>query len=537
MYYFDTLSMARAALDHSIGNDLDSVAAYFDKGNKLPDVLSKTKGILDLPPNLLAELGAYCNQDVDLTWEIFQEMLPEYPEDELHLIDLTIRAFTEPLIQVDKPMVQAELRSVLSKNGRLMRRVKVDLGAADIKETRIILRSDDKLATAFRDLGYEPPMKTTKKGNVKPAFAKADLEFQAWLAHPDQVVREICEARQNVKSNIAETRARRLLSHADPALPIMLNYCRAHTFRWSGGDKLNPQNFPRIGDLKNPRSGRLRKALRAPKGQKMIIVDSSQIEARMTAWVAEQQDLLDIFRKSDRGEGRDPYCHMGDKIYGYEVHKKKHPKERFVGKVAVLGLGYNMGAPKFQYTLEAGLMGPSVLISMQESNQAVTAYRQANNKIVSFWKFMDQRLSGMLLGHEYEWRDGLAVFHSAGVDMPNGLTLWYPELEGRENPYSGGYNNFSYFNGQFRSHIYGGLFTENFVQSLARSVVAEQMLRIAEKYRVVMMSHDEVVYLAPTRQAKRAFEYGLEAMRIAPDWCSDIPLNAEGQYEQFYSKS
>lgn len=541
-FYFDTMSMARALLDHTIGVSLDEVCEYFGIGNKITGVLEQTKGLRTLPPELLKELGRYCatdvESDVNLTWDIFREhLLPEYPEDELRLIDLTIRAFVEPVLQVNKPLVEKELKDIRAKQKRLMNRVKKVFGAKDLDTVATVLRSDNKLATVFRNLGYPPPMKTTPKGTVKPAFAKTDLDFIDLQKHPEKVVRDICEARLTVKSNIIETRAVRLLDHADPALPVMLNYCRAHTFRWSGGDKLNPQNFPRIKDIKDPKDGRLRKALTAPKGYKLVIVDSSQIEARVLAWCAGQTDLLEAFLQSDKGIGRDPYCIMADSFYGREIDKKRDPLERFVGKVAVLGLGYGMGWEKFQHTLEAGAMGPSVIIDPETAIAAVQAYRRQNRHIKLFWKLMEWHLERMLASDEIEWKDGLAIFHEDGVDMPNGLTLWYPELEGQTNAWTGKTGNFSYQNGYKRSKIYGGLFAENFVQSLARIIVGEQMLRIAERYRVVMMTHDEVVYLAKNREAKKAFEFGLDALRTTPEWCSDLPLNAEGYIGSFYCKT
>ena len=542
-FYFDTMSMARALLDHTIGVGLDEVAEQYEMGNKIKGVLEQTKGLRELPPWLMKELGRYCatdkESDVNLTWNIFRVMMDQegYPEDELRLIDLTIRAFVEPVLQVNKPMVEEELKDVRAKQKRLMNRVKKDLGTKDLDETAIILRSDNKLAAKFRELGYPPPMKTMPSGKVKPAFAKVDLGFIDFQKHPEKVVRDICEARLTVKSNIAETRAIRLLDHADPALPIMLNYCRAHTFRWSGGDKLNPQNFQRISDINDPKNGRLRKSLTAPYGYKLVIVDSSQIEARVLAWCAGQTDLLASFLASDQGTGQDPYCMMASVIYGREIDKKKDWMERFVGKVAVLGLGYGMGWEKFMNTLESGAMGPSVSLDPAAALAAVNAYRRQNRRIKLFWKAMEWHLEQMLCGQEVDWEDGTARFHQDGVDMPNGLTLWYPELEGTQNPWTGKTGNFSYKNGYKRSKIYGGLFAENFTQALARIIVGWQMLKIAERYRVVMMTHDEVVYLAKNREANKAFEFGLEALRIAPSWCKDLPLNAEGYVGDFYCKT
>ena len=84
--------------------------------------------------------------------------------------------------------------------------------------------------------------------------------------------------------------------------------------------------------------------------------------------------------------------------------------------------------------------------------------------------------------------------------------------------------------------MYGAKLVENVVQFFARNVVATQMLEIAKKYRVVMMTHDEVVFLAQVEEAEEALAFGLEQFRIAPDWCKDLPLDAEGSYGRRYEK-
>ena len=95
---------------------------------------------------------------------------------------------------------------------------------------------------------------------------------------------------------------------------------------------------------------------------------------------------------------------------------------------------------------------------------------------------------------------------------------------------------FEYWNGNHYTKIYGGLFTENLTQAIARIIVGMQMLEIAEKYRIVMMTHDEAVYLAPTREAQKALDFGLEIFQTSKDWYADIPLAAEGGYANEYSK-
>jgi len=529
-YYYCSLSMARAVFSNQIGAGLDEVARYLGYQGKIKaDALQATKGIRDLPKELMTPLGEYCADDVDDMWNIFREMLSDYPPDELDLIHLTINAYANPILGIDKPRATKELEREIREKKKLLSTASRIIGISGRGQSRYdatikVLNSADQFAEALRDAGQEPPKKYSAK-QKKPiyAFAKGDLDFQALEKHPAANIRNLVKARLAAKSTIGETRAARLLSHGGQGypLPIMLNYCRAHTMRWSGGDKMNPQNFTRGGEL--------RKSILAPKGYQIIVVDSAQIEARMVAWLAGQQDLLDIF-----ASGGDPYCELASDIYGYRI-TKKDKKQRFVGKVGILGLGFGMGAPKYQYTLAAGTMGPPVEISLEEAYKVVDIYRRKNYQIKNFWKFMDRMLRMMFSGKEETYK--VLHFHLGGVDVPNGLSMHYPELKAQYNPRTEQLGDFSYKSGRQRSKIYGGLFTENVVQCLARIVVGEQLLKIAERYRIVGMTHDECIYLAPTRKAKQALEYGIECMSKAPAWCSDLPVAAEGGFARSYGEA
>lgn len=531
-YYFDTMSMARAMLDHSIGTGLDEVATHLGYGHKLEGVLDAVDGIHpdDVPGKLWQELGNYAIQDVNLMYDIFCHWFPTYPEDELDLIDLSIRTFAAPRICVDKKLVREALREAQEARNELLQHAGRVIGESDLNRVLKILGSSPQFAQALRDAGLEAvPMKKGKNGMI-PAFAKNDMAFQALKAYPDEKIRTLVEARLNAKSSLPITRAQTLLKHADPAFPVMLNYCRAHTFRWSGGDKCNPQNFPARDGKKT-----LRKALRAPIGQAIIVADASQIEDRMNCWWSGQNDVLDIYR-----EKGDPYKAMAARIYTKPVEEISG-KERFVGKTCRLALGYQAGKDKFHYILVSGAMGPPVDIEREDADRAHETYRLVNNRIVANWAFMSDMIHIMRTGQEYyytpiEGGEPIVRFYKEGIEMPNGLVLWYPDIEAFESETEYGASvEYNYRSSRHqRSKIYGGLLTENVIQSLSRIIVGEQMLKIADKYRVVMMTHDEVVFLAPWRQRISAFELALEAMSTPPTWAGDIPLDADGGWGKTY---
>lgn len=281
-----TLSMARALLPKLEKANLDNVAKVYNKSNKLlmPDM--KGKHAKDFKPDEKKAVIAYNNGDVQSCHEIYEEMLKGYPLTELDLIDLTIKMFTEPVLLVDLPKARKEL----------VRERKAKAEAINNSGFSIeTLSSNLKFAEALEDLGVTVPMKLSPsvKDKMIPAIAKSDERLQALLGHPEACVRNLVIGRLAAKSTIGESRAERLIDHGSNGkkLPIYYNYCAAHTFRWSGGDKLNPQNFKQ----KSKVGGALRACIKAPPGHYMVIVDAAQIEARIVAWLAGEKSILDAF--------------------------------------------------------------------------------------------------------------------------------------------------------------------------------------------------------------------------------------------------
>ena len=199
----------------------------------------------------------------------------------------------------------------------------------------------------------------------------------------------------------------------------------------------------------------------------------------------------------------------------------------------VLGLGFQMGAPKFQMTLAKGALGgPPVYFELSECHRIVNTYRNRNYKIRDGWGICTGIIEDMAEGREgsykcLNWEKGV-------LWLPNGMSLKYPDLRKRTG--DKGWDEWTYQSGDMRSKIYGGLLCENIVQALARIIVASQMLAIDRKYRVVMTTHDEAVALPKTREAQKCFDYMTLCFRTAPAWCPDIPLNSEGGYASNYSK-
>lgn len=543
-YYYDTLSMARGLHGTMTRNDLDTVGLLYGVGGKKPNVLKKVKGVRNLDDYLLGILGDYCANDNDRCFDISRIQIPVYPNQELDLIDWTIRAFCDPCLYVDQKLAMEEYLAEIERK-------KEKVEAAEISKD--VLNSAEMFAEALRALGVEPPMKLSNTtGEMTYAFAKSDYQFTdmlQWEDRPDVV--RLVEARLAIKSSIGETRAKRFIDIGSKKLPMGYNYCAAHTTRWGGANKMNVQNLTRPEyDAKKqlvPGTGRLRRSIIAPPDHVILVGDSGQIEARLNGWFSEQNDLVEVFRQYDADKKNpDPYRVQAHRMYGVALNEI-NGTQRFVGKICVLGLGYQMGWKRLRATLEAGLMGPPVACSEEEAQNYVNVYRSANDKIVSNWRRCHDIFVDMLNERSGSWKciewDG----KDKTIWLPNGLGLHYYHLQGIPDEKSGEWGEFAYFERKKVVKTYGGKLTENIMQALGRCVIGEQLLTVdselkhfkerrSDVCRVVGTTHDEIIAVVPRRHAEKAQVMMLDAMRVTPDWAKGLPLASEGGFDVCYSK-
>lgn len=519
--YLDTLAMSRGMFPgrkhglKELAERLWPDDPTMRKGEELENFRNVTTEQLYADPNLLKAMMKYGVQDVDLTHAAFLKMLPYYPEDELELIHLTTQMTCEPMFVLDKPLISAARDQWIAERQAI-------IDAAPVAEST--LASNAKFEKALESRGVAIIHKADlKTGKMKPALGKADLGFQQMkAAHPE--LETLFDGRAAAKSVGQIRRAERFLETAEICgglMPMPLKYYSALTGRYGGGELLNVQNMNR--------GSALRKALCAPPGYKVVVVDSSNIEARMLAWLAGQEELLEVFRS-----GGDVYSHFATLLYGFEVNKNDHPHERFIGKVCVLGLGYGQGWSRFRENMAAGMLGgPPVLYSEPEARDVVGTYRTVNYKIVGYWKEAQQAITDMYMGNEYDWGP-LRVARNALI-MPNGMALQYPGLRPDDE------GGFEYHNGTYWTRLYGPKLVENIVQALSRIVLFDQMLESNRHVtqhdgRVVLNVHDEIIAIVPDEYAEADFAHMVEIMRKAPTWCLDLPLDGEGGIAQEYSK-
>ena len=510
----DTLGMSRAIHSIEVGGSLAALSEYYElgrKGTEVHDAIGKKR--LDFSAEELQAYGGYCVQDVELTYRLFKVLKKDFPNFELALIDLTIRMFSEPQLCLDLGVLDAHLEDVVGKKEALLAKVKHD---------KKKLTSNPQFAELLREYGIEPPTKISPTtGKETYAFAKSDEAFKKLQEHDDPEVQAIVAARLGVRSTIEETRTQRFIDIGNRGtLPIPLRYYAAHTGRWGGDDKINMQNLPRGSQLK--------KAMCAPSGYKFVDCDLSQIEARTLAWLAEEDDLVEAF---DRGD--DVYKIMASAIYD-KPEDQINKEERFVGKTTILGAGYGMGAVKFK----AQLKNFGVELEQDECDRIIKVYRETYPEIPALWREAGRALNSIMKDQSSTFgRPGiLEVEGNSGIRLPNGLYIKYPEL--RKETDEEGKTELLYKTRKGRAlmdtRIYGGKVIENVCQALARIVIGEQLLRVSQKYKVVMTVHDAIGCIVPEDEVEQGMRLVEKVMKIRPKWAPDLPLDCEGGYGDSY---
>ena len=338
-------------------------------------------------------------------------------------------------------------------------------------------------------------------------------------------------------------------------LPVPLNYYGAHTGRWSAskGSGLNLQNLKR-GSF-------LRKAIKAPQGYTLVVCDLSQIEPRVLAYLADYENLLNIF-----ASGQDAYAAFGAQMFNISnLSKESHPTLRQSAKSALLGCGYGMGWASFSAQLLTGFLGApptmydkpfakqlgvteqsvedflgwernvemmrniphtctesQLLIHCLAAKEIINKYRYAAEPVVSFWELCNSLIPHSLKeGKPHEYK--CLIFEKERIILPSGLALRYPSIKG--TPDAKGRMQWSY--GPDEKKLYGGKLVENIVQAVARCVMTDGMLRIQERYPCVLTVHDEVVALVPEEEATEAENWVLAQMVMEPHYMQGIPLDAE----------
>ena len=512
--YTDTLCIARAVDGVEVSGSLRALAERYSlgvKGTEVTNALGKRRE--DFIPEELSRYGDYCINDVDLTYSLFKTIASDFPRDEVKLIDLTLRMFIEPTLDLDLGLLEQHLIETHDHKTKLL-----EVSGVDKKD----LMSNPKFAKLLEGLGVEPPRKISlTTGKETFAFAKSDEDFKALADHENPEVQSLMAARLGNKSTLEETRTQRFIDISKRGLlPVPVKYYAAHTGRWGGDDKINLQNLPSRG----PAGKKLKRSIIAPEGYSLVEADSAQIEARVLAWLAKQEDLVEAF-----ATGEDVYVKMASRIYGV-AEEDITSEQRFVGKTTILGAGYGMGAVRFREQLKN--FGTD--IAEGEARRVINIYREANGDIYNLWKAAQNTLVYLVSGDALPFgcNNLLTVnLDKTALELPSGLLLRYEDLKGAEGEMG---IEYTYQTRRGRTRIYGGKVVENVCQALARCIIGYQMIEVARRYKVVLTVHDSIVCCVPDGEVAEAQSYVESCMRKVPDWAVGLPIDCESGVGKSY---
>jgi DNA polymerase len=530
----DTLCMARAIHGVEAGGSLKALALRYGIGEKGDEVIhAEGKRRLDFSEEELQRYGEYCMNDVDLTLKLFKILANEFPENEIRLIDMTLRMFTEPVFHVDDALLQDRLVELKEEKMALLQTLMEKLNCKDEEAVRKKLASGKQFAAILTEHNVEVPMKPSKgkdsEGKMTYALAKNDEGFLALVEHDDEFIQQLCTVRLGTMSTLEESRIQRFIDSGKRnrgRLPIPLKYYGAHTGRWAGSDKVNFQNLP----SRDKKKKTLKNAVIPPDDYVVINCDSSQIEARILVWLAGQEDVVQQFANGD-----DVYSVFATKIYGRPI-SKADPVERFVGKTCILGLGYGTGALKLQHTLKTS--PPGAIVTLEQAQEYVDTYREVNDMVIALWKEGDKVIKTLVDWPKskkpvYYGKNKCVEVHPEGIKLPNGLMIRYPELTTKTEEV---YTRYEYKSRKGPVSLWGGSLVENVVQALARIVVGEQMLKIQERYRVALTVHDAAVVVVPEAEKDEAMKYVIECMSVPPEWARGLPVACEAKWGYSYGE-
>ena len=370
---------------------------------------------------------------------------------------------------------------------------------------------------------------------------------------PQQLQKVLTLRQQLAKSSVKKYQAMETAVCADGRARGMFQFYGANrTGRWAGRI-IQMQNLPQnhLDDLTEARGlvraggfdalemlyedvpdtlSQLIRTAFVPQGnRKFIVADFSAIEARVIAWLAGEKWRQDVF-----AEGKDIYCASASQMFGVPVEKhgvNGHLRQK--GKIAELALGYggSVGALKAMGALEMGL-------SEDELPALVSAWRQANPKIVQFWWAVDRAVMDAVTRKTTTKTHGIIFSARNGmlfITLPSGRSLAYVKPKIGENRFGGDCITYEGVGGTKkweRIDSYGPKFVENIVQATSRDILCYAM-KTLRCCSIVMHIHDEVVIEADRRISLQTV---CDQMSRTPPWANGLQLRADGYETDFYKK-
>ena len=497
----------------------------------------RTRNLPQHAPEKWAMYKKYNAQDVETERAVYHALLKHpLPEHEWVLYALDQR-INDRGVRIDRLLVKQAMAVDLAFNRQAFRRAQ-ELTGLDNPG------SVSQLKAWLADM--DMPMESLSKRIVQEKAAEAD-----------GIVKELLELRLELsKTSIKKYEAMARTVCRDGRVHGMLQFGGAsRTFRWAGR-LVQLQNVPQnhlpdlrlardivkrsdeeqlemlFGSVPNTLSELIRTAFIPKDGCRFIVADFSAIEARVLAWLAGEEWVLEEFR----GAG---------KIYEATASRMFHvPQETIVkgypnyeyrqkGKQAVLSCGYGGGV--------GALKAMGAKMPEEEMQPLVDSWRAANPHIVQFWYALGNAASEVIEKHnsvrvgkvKVYWQDNRLL-----IRLPGGRDLCYISPRFVINRFGSrgiGYLAASASGKMELQETFGGKIVENCTQSIARDLLAHAMVNLeAAGYPIVFHVHDEAVMEVPIGQG--SVEEACRIMAIPPDWARDLPLRADGEEMEFYRK-
>jgi DNA polymerase len=490
----------------------------------------------------------YCQQDVRgevVLDHALPDLIPR--ERRMFILDMLMNDRGLP---VDLPLVEKALTVVQGLERAVADRVTEITTDRDnvngLKATQVA-----KMLQVFADRGLD--LENMRKETIQAALKDSNL---------DDTTKELLMLR--VEAGKASTK--KLISMklcADPDDHVVQGgflYHGAHTGRYAGR-LVQPHNFIR-GMLKDRQrelvfalleyadadlflllydkpidviSQCMRGFIRAPEGYELAVVDYTAIEARILAWIAGEDHMLEAYF-----QGVDVYKLMAKKLWHLDTIEEVTDEQRRIAKNLVLGCGYQLGGAKFvDYAANAG-----VIITEEFAAMAVKAYRREHPAIVRSWKTVEGLVANAI-NHPGEVYEGLTCKffmreHWLCIQLPSGREIRYPHaravLTERWGKPAWSLSFRTEIKGQWvRENTYGGKLIENIVQAIARDVMMEGMLSAeVGGYPVIGTVHDELLTLR-LKGTSNVKELEKLACTV-PRWSKGMPLAAKGFICERYKK-
>ena len=519
---------------------------------------------------------AYCIHDTEICYAALQYFIKLLPVNEIKFQDMMSRCYLYPRLALDADVLHKEKRRLDKRRLEKVRPVADKYFDGDIETAKEYLRSKRLFGVLLKTMGgvtdqdifdansrdeeidyaFIIPTKVSEKtGKVDYAFSLTDESFHK-LADLSPELREVCDARMEMASSIEHSRTQRFIDSTlwEPKFGLPYKISGAATHRLSGEMSLNVQNLS--SGRKEGQTTALRDSISSPDDNHTIVVsDSSQIELRITGFMANETILLNAFKHS-----QDVYSVTAEMIYGVpwqdiNAGRKAGDKQkghfRTIGKVTSLGGIYGISWSAFMDY--ASVVG-GVTLTESEAKEIIEKFRNSYPALPRFWKLCGKVLDHMLAGGsgyfggptgKLFFYDGNYQIHGKTVPSiigPDGMRLSYYKLCKRRREYEDGSvrDNFAYWGlkeGRYQwVYIYSSKLTENLGQYLAFALMKWQGLKINEKYPTSLNTHDEWGLLVEDKELYPAITYVMESMRTVPEWLDGLVVDCECEMGRQYGK-